>query len=464
MKNKIVFIFLFTSATVFAQDNNYWTRQYGSISSVLGGAVVGSHNDNGSIYYNPATLSFTDSIKLSVSTGLYEGSYWKASNGIKQGEPLYSTSFTRFPIAIFPSLKLKKGYKIGLIYIPRLNGNFYMHDAQQNNVDVLQNKKPIPLYTSFDYRNHVDEWWYGLSLSKKLNEHSSIGAIPFVSYRTQNYSYVYGADAVLDSLNNKYLNTYVQKYVHYYSYKLILKGGYYYIAEKFSFGTAITIPTFAPLSSGYSNARVFLNGYSAADSSLSDQYFIADEQVDLKANHKYPNTLSLGCKIKTSRCVYYLSTETFFKINTYNVLNVKDNQIKLPTNTGFTSAEVIGVQTASRFFTNVAVGFQFKLMNNKTISSGFSTDFNSLPSNFKVTGTNINTSNWDIYHASVGFDANIKKIKISMGLRASYGLKKNNRQFADIPTANGSNLLYGNRQTNSTNSYGDMSILLGFNF
>lgn len=464
MKNKIVFILLFMSATVFAQDNNYWARQYGSISSILGGAVVGSHNDNGSIYYNPATLSFTDSIKLSVSTGLYEGSFWKASNGVNQGEPVYSSDFKRFPIAIFPSLKLKKGYKISLIYLPRVYANYYIHNAQENANDVLQNGKPVPLYTSFDYRNFISEWWYGLSLSKKLNDHSSVGITPFVSYRSQNYSYVYAADALLDSSNYQYLNTYVQKYVRYYNYKLILKGGYYYLAKNFSFGVALTVPVFSALSSGYSTARVFLNGYSAVSPQASDQYFLADEQIDLKANHKYPNTLSLGFKIRRPQCIYYLSTETFFKINTYNVLDVKDNNVQFPTYTNLTSADVIGVQSASRLFTNVAIGFQYKLKNNKTISSGFSTDFNSLPKDFKQTGTNINTSNWDLYHASVGFDANIKKIKVSIGLRSSYGFRKDNMQFADISSANGTNILYGNRQPVSNNTYWDTSLLLGFNF
>ncbi|MEO8150994.1 MAG: hypothetical protein ABI723_25395 [Bacteroidia bacterium] len=468
MKNKIIFVLISIvigmCANVFAQDNNYWARQYGSISSVLGGAVVGSHNDNGSIYYNPATLSFTDSIKLSVSSGLYEGSFWKISNGIKTGEAIFSTDAKRFPIAIFPAFNLKKGFKLGLIYLPRLYSNYYLHEGQLDYVDVLHNNSPVSLYSSFDYKNYVNEWWYGLSLSKKLKNHSSIGIIPFVSYRSQRFSYQYGADALLDSANAQYLNTFVQKYVRYYNYKFILKGGYYYTSEKFSFGAAVTAPAFTALSSGTSSARIYLNGYSVINPQASNQYFVADEQVELKANHKYPFTISLGCKLASSKCIYYLSTETFFKINTYNVVDLENRKIQFPIYSNLNSTDLIGVQSASRFMTNVAFGFQYKYRRTKTLSGGFSTDFNSLPKDFTQTGTNVNTSNWDLYHLSIGFDTNIKKIKLSVGIRSSFGYKNDNLQFADIKTAAGDNLLYGDREAKSNYTYGDLSLLLGFNF
>lgn len=39
--------------TLSAQDLHYWTNQFGTRSSLLGGAVVGGIKDNTAIFYNP---------------------------------------------------------------------------------------------------------------------------------------------------------------------------------------------------------------------------------------------------------------------------------------------------------------------------------------------------------------------------------------------------------------------------
>ena len=457
-------LIVLTSASIKAQDNNFWTRQYGSISSVLAGAVVGSHNDNGSIYYNPATLAFTDSIKISLSAALYETSQWRVGNAIEKDSALNSLGFKRFPVAFFPAFNLKKNYKIGLIYLPRFYCSFRLHTSETNYADVMNNNKPVKVFTSFDYSNDVDESWYGVSVSKKINDYSSVGIIPFVSYRYQEYSYQYSADALLDSLNYKYIDTYVHKYVNYYTYKLIMKLGYYYAAKSASFGAAATIPVFTFLSSGLTNARVSLTGYDAVYPQADNQYLAVSEQDDLKARHKYPVTISLGCKFLWPKCILYFSTESFFAVKNYDILEVDEEQTMFPDYAGISSSDLIGVKSASRFLTNAAVGAQFKYKKNKTMSVGFSTDFNSLPQSYKLTGTNINTSNWDIYHLSTGVDVNVKKFKVSLGLRTSYGMKKDNYQFADIQSQSADNLLYGYPQPISNYSYWDFSVLLGLNF
>jgi len=43
----------------FAQDSHFWTRQYGSRSALLGGAVVGGVRDSSAAYYNPGGLGYT---------------------------------------------------------------------------------------------------------------------------------------------------------------------------------------------------------------------------------------------------------------------------------------------------------------------------------------------------------------------------------------------------------------------
>jgi len=58
---KITFLFAILSAQLFAQENNYWNIQYGTRSTLLGGAVIGSVSDLSATFYNPGAIAlFTD--------------------------------------------------------------------------------------------------------------------------------------------------------------------------------------------------------------------------------------------------------------------------------------------------------------------------------------------------------------------------------------------------------------------
>ena len=44
------------TANVGAQDSHHWTQQYGTRSTLLGGAVIGSASDLSATYYNPGAI------------------------------------------------------------------------------------------------------------------------------------------------------------------------------------------------------------------------------------------------------------------------------------------------------------------------------------------------------------------------------------------------------------------------
>ena len=53
------FVF-FGPAPLKAQDANYWTHQYGTRATLLGGVVVGSALDLSGTYYNPGVLGLIE--------------------------------------------------------------------------------------------------------------------------------------------------------------------------------------------------------------------------------------------------------------------------------------------------------------------------------------------------------------------------------------------------------------------
>ena len=72
--NKIIisfFIFLFT-IPVMSQDTQYWNIQYGTRSTLLGGAVIGSVSDLTATYYNPGAVALFDDPKFIISAQVYQ--------------------------------------------------------------------------------------------------------------------------------------------------------------------------------------------------------------------------------------------------------------------------------------------------------------------------------------------------------------------------------------------------------
>ena len=50
----LVFIML---SSIYAQDSHYWNLQYGTKSTLLGGAVIGSVTELSATYYNPGAVA-----------------------------------------------------------------------------------------------------------------------------------------------------------------------------------------------------------------------------------------------------------------------------------------------------------------------------------------------------------------------------------------------------------------------
>ena len=65
-------IMLVIVSKISAQDVHYWSQTYGTESTLLGGAVIGSVNDLGATFYNPGKLSLTNDPNFLFSARIFE--------------------------------------------------------------------------------------------------------------------------------------------------------------------------------------------------------------------------------------------------------------------------------------------------------------------------------------------------------------------------------------------------------
>jgi len=60
------FVIIVLQVSSTAQENNYWSIQYGTRSTLLGGAVIGSVSDLSATFYNPCRYDY-----MNLRRGIY---------------------------------------------------------------------------------------------------------------------------------------------------------------------------------------------------------------------------------------------------------------------------------------------------------------------------------------------------------------------------------------------------------
>lgn len=472
--NRVRFTVLFLACVLgihpaFTQDSHYWNRNYGSNSTLLGGAVIGANADLGSIYYNPAALAFRDSIRVSFSSSVYDVNYLKQQNVLADGMDASSLTVSTYPFTFIPSFKINDRTNLGFIFLTRMESEVDLHELDSGSYDIFSDGGSYPFVGVADYHNDMNERWYGGAVSHLLNSNSSVGVSLFIAYRWHEMISSYNASVVLPpasgGLINRYLVTDISRFVHYYNYKAIFKMGYYYDDPQFSFGISATLPSISLLGSGGSSARYYVS--TLPDSSTSEELvdvLVFDEQNDMKAKHKYPATIGIGYTRKLTNWKLYASAEYFFPIQTYSIMEpVQQPNIRPAEWFNVNTNDLIGVETGARSILNLGFGFNYQMSEKKNLLGSITTDFNSLPSDAAFIGNNVTVSSWNLFHVSTGFSFRVLRFDLLVGLRYSVGKSAGHRQLVDMRTPRNDNLLIGDLDMNVDQSYRSLSFLFGFN-
>ena len=86
-------VFIFLSLQIYAQSGHYWTESFGTRSMLLNGVVIGSVEDLGAVFYNPARISQFESPAFVISGQVYQLSKTTIKNGLGDGLDLKKSTF-----------------------------------------------------------------------------------------------------------------------------------------------------------------------------------------------------------------------------------------------------------------------------------------------------------------------------------------------------------------------------------
>ena len=93
IRNYIVIALIFFSINLQAQTAHYWGESYGTRSMLLGGVVVGSVEDLGAVFYNPARLSQFETPAFVITGQVYQLKGLTVKNGLGDNIDLNQSNF-----------------------------------------------------------------------------------------------------------------------------------------------------------------------------------------------------------------------------------------------------------------------------------------------------------------------------------------------------------------------------------
>ena len=437
----------FMLSSIYAQDSHYWNLQYGTKSTLLGGAVIGSVRELSATYYNPGAVALFVDPKLILSAKVYQYEAVTVLNGAGENKDLDysgispSPTFVAFDIIIDTTGRNKLAFS--LLTRQSMNFEFETRRIGIENENIVNNF----VAGGLSMEQKFDEIWGGLTFSHKFSEIVGLGATAYVAYRYQTYK----LQTVIEDLDsiNQISSITAFRNLKFQNYRVLIKTGLGVNLTPITFGLTLTTPSLSLLGNGSYGYNNFLNNpYDPAQNVYESNY-----QDDIKSTYQTSWAVGFGVAYWGKSLSVHFSAEWYNAVKKYEpiTLNPLYSQSK-----GEYFTREISQQLKS--IINAGIGFDYKLNNKFSIAGSFITDFSANDANAE---TNIALSRWDIYHISAGSYFNIGSSEITLGLSYSFG-NDVIRQIADIgnpDSGTGTKL-----NTSSDVKFTRIKVLFGFIF
>jgi hypothetical protein len=433
LRNYILLLILVSvSSGIDAQDDHYWAQQYGAVSTLMGGAMVGGVTDNSAVYYNPGALAFISNPSLSVDANVYKMDKIRISDGAGEGMNLNSAQLSVYPQIISGMVNLFKNSKFRFSYtvLTRNHGNVLIN-ARYANPASADPEIPTSQLTSFvgvfDYINQLNEQWFGMGIGYPLSDKLGLGATFLSSYRGQSYqltNYVQEVDyANPDHIFRTQTN---DEAIKYNTFRLLMKFGLSYRSNPWKFGVTVTTPSIGMYGKGDIQRQNSVIAISENPADMAGNFLIMDRQVNAKATYKHPLSIAFGIDYQTAKTRLAFTAEYFFKIETYALMHPQSQPFLYPP--GYFGADSVKsivdhylyAENGARPVLNVGIGFSQAIYEKLTLLIGAYTDYSSYTEEGRTNELRHGFGNFNVYHVSTGLSFHKQKQTVSLGFTYAF--------------------------------------------
>ncbi|MGB5894282.1 MAG: hypothetical protein WBG58_08890 [Ignavibacteriaceae bacterium] len=377
-KSLLIIIF-FIASLVNAQDSHYWTNQYGTEASLLGGLVVGSKHDLSSTFYNPGTLALTTDQVLTISSDAYQITQVNITSNSPTVPNLESNTSGSAPSIVAFRLQLdelgKNQIAFSVLVKDVVNADFYGRNINKTDISSIKANDGIIFQDNF-------ETWVGFSWGFKINEKVGIGISQYVALRS-NRQRLQIINQVLEDPQTA-ASRIIFSDTYFNNFKILWKAGIIFDHRPLSFGFTVTTPSINLFNyTGESSINI-----SQINSTGEEQLIAANVEEGLTSVFKTPFSIAFGAAYHLEKTSIYFSAEWFAKISSYEVLNTQP-VIVVPT------GEVIPNNNflSRRSVINFGLGVDHKLGKDLSLYASIFTNNSAKnpdqPSKYSMSGYNI---------------------------------------------------------------------------
>ena len=404
----ILFFFIISYTITNAQETYYWNIQYGTRSTLLGGAVIGSVSDLSATYYNPGAIALFLDIQFILIARIYQFENYTLKGGAGEGIDLDFSNVT--PSPSFIAFDLDFGFlgedKLAVSLLTRQSTSFEFSTRIIDSLDIIESSPGKESFAGgFRLEKDFNDFWGGITYSTKLSELVGLGITGYFAYD----SHRIGGETILQALQSSgdiASFTDIRNY-RFNSLRALFKFGVGINLNPLTLGLTVTSPDLSIAGSGSVGTHRFLSG---VDSTIFESNF----QDDVDATYKNPLSIGFGGAYRFGKVNVHISAEWFDKINSYYVL---DSEPYLSQGNGELLTNDLTHEAKS--IINYGIGFDYIMSSEVIISAGFVTDFTAKVEN---TVTNLSSaSNWDVYHITTGASFPIGGSQTTLGISYSFG-------------------------------------------
>ena len=176
-----------------AQDNHYWTHQFGTRASLMGGAMIGGVDDTSAVYYNPGRLGWITNDSLKVSANGYQLATLTVKDGVGKGKNFTSTQGDIVPLSasgvfLFGQSGLALGFHILARQFSDVSSSA-RREARFNVIDDARSAGDEDYIGAFQFDSSTEEYWAGLGFGWVPNDWLSVGVTHFGALRFDEQNY-----------------------------------------------------------------------------------------------------------------------------------------------------------------------------------------------------------------------------------------------------------------------------------
>lgn len=396
------------AAPAFGQDTHYWSIAYGPVGQLVGGQVIASSRDLSATFYNPGALAMTKPGGLLLSTESFqiESVAVQAAPGLE----VLDTSSSRIGAApsllagalprwLGPETRLAWSFLTRQEFKPRLGRR-------------LTNPVALPGVTSAAesyYDESIDEYWGGLTASRRLTERWGIGLTWYGVYRGQRSREELSLLATAEG--GAAISVLGVSEFDYHHVRTLAKLGAAFDNGRLQLGLSVTTPSLGVFGSGEAGYTTSLLGVDPNGDGLPDPPSLETATQDgLPAEYRSSWAVGGGASWRLGGTRLHLSAEWFAPVNRFTVLSLP------PGESGSARSGELTQQLASVL--NAGIGAEHPFASGVTLYGAFRTDFSASVGDPTV---NAAVSDWDLYHVSAGVAFRIGDSRFTLGATGSFG-------------------------------------------